>query len=77
MELAETASKFLSWIFCYWYLVNIIRNSIEIFPESRSLKFLYSLLTVQILDMILARFGLRKMEDFDPYEKSKEKEKMD
>jgi hypothetical protein len=75
IDLAETASKFLSWIFCYWYLVNIVRNSIEIFPESRSLKFIYSLLTVQILDMMLARFGLRKPDDFD--HDSKEKEKVD
>lgn len=74
IDLAETASKFLSWIFCYWYLVNILRNSMEIFPDSRALSFLYSLLTVQILDMFLTRFGLKRPED---YEKEKEKEKHD
>ncbi len=65
MDLAESASKFLSWIFCYWYLVNILRNSIEIFSESKSLKFLYSILTVQILDLILAKFGLKHYDDGD------------
>lgn len=73
-DLAESASKFLSWIFCYWYLVNILRNSIEIFPDSKALSFLYSLLTVQILDILLARFGLKRPEN---YEKEKEEEKHD
>jgi hypothetical protein len=63
LELAESATKFISWIVCYWYLVNILRNSMEIFPESRGLKFMYDLLTVQILDIILSRFGLKRPED--------------
>ncbi len=61
--LAQNATKFLTWIVCYWYLVNILRNSSEIFPEGKALKFLYDILTVQILDMILAKFGLMRPED--------------
>ena len=62
-SLAESASKFLSWFFCYWYLVNTLRNSTEIFPESKALKVLYSILTVQVFDMILGRFGLKRPDD--------------
>ena len=63
LELAERATKFISWIVCYWYLVNILRNAMEIFPYGRGLKFMYDLLTVQILDLILSRFGLKRPED--------------
>lgn len=59
MALAEGATKFLTWIVSYWYLVNILRNAREIFPGNETLKFLYDLLTVQVLEMLLARFGLR------------------
>lgn len=62
-ELAVTVPKFFTWIACYWYLVNILRNSIEIFPESEGIKFFYNLMTVQVLDIIFARFGLRRKDD--------------
>ena len=58
-NLAEAATKFMTWIVSYWYLVNILRNAREIFPGNETLKFLYDLLTVQVLEMLLARFGLR------------------
>ena len=58
-NLAEAATKFMTWIVSYWYLVNILRNAREIFPGNETLKFLYDLLTGQVLEMLLARFGLR------------------
>ncbi len=58
-NLAEAATKFMTWIVSYWYLVNILRNAREVFPGNETLKFLYDLLTVQVLEMLLARFGLR------------------
>lgn len=58
-NLAEGATKFMTWIVSYWYLVNILRNAREVFPGNETLKFLYDLLTVQVLEMLLARFGLR------------------
>lgn len=57
-ELAESATKFISWIVCYWYLVNVLRNAKEIFPWSRGLKFMYDLMTVEVLNLLLDRFGL-------------------
>ena len=58
-NLAESATKFMTWIVSYWYLVNILRNARDVFPGNETLKFLYDLLTVQVLEMLLARFGLR------------------
>lgn len=57
-ELAEEATKFISWIICYWYLINVLRNSKEIFPWSRGLKFMYDIMTIEVLNVILERFGL-------------------
>lgn len=61
-NLAEAATKFMTWIVSYWYLVNILRNAREIFPGNETLKFLYELLTVQVLEMILSRFRLRSQQ---------------
>ena len=58
-NLAESATKFMTWIVSYWYLVNILRNARDVFPGNETLKFLYDLLTVPVLEMLLARFGLR------------------
>ena len=58
-NLAESATKFMTWIVSYWYLVNILRNARDVFPGNETLKFLYDLLTIQVLEMLLARFGLR------------------
>lgn len=58
--LAEEATKFVSWVVCYWYLVNVLRNSKEIFPWSKGLKFMYDLMTVEVLNVILNRFGLNR-----------------
>jgi hypothetical protein len=62
-ELAITIPKFITWIACYWYLVNTLRNSIQLFPDSEGLKFFYNLMTVQVLDIILSKFGLNKKDD--------------
>lgn len=59
-ELALSVPKFFTWIACYWYLVNIIRNAKLMLPNSEGLEFFYSLLTIQILDMIFAKFGLKR-----------------
>ena len=61
-DLAVTVPKFFTWIACYWYLVNIIRNAKLIFPNSEGLKFFYRLLTIQILDLILEKFGLKSID---------------
>lgn len=71
-DLAITVPKFFTWIACYWYLVNIIRNAKLIFPSSESLKFFYNLLTIQILDLIFAKFGLKNSSTDGEKKKNKE-----
>ncbi len=71
-ELAKDAIKFISWIVCYWYLVNVLRNSKEIFPWSKGLKFLYDIMTIEVLNMILDRFGLKRTRKYE-YDKIDDK----
>ena len=71
-DLAVTVPKFFTWIACYWYLVNIIRNAKLIFPSSEGLKFFYNLLTIQILDLIFAKFGLKNSSTDGEKKKNKE-----
>lgn len=71
-DLAVTVPKFFTWIACYWYLVNIIRNAKLIFPSSEGLKFFYNLLTIQILDLIFAKFGLKNNSTDGEKKKNKE-----
>ena len=71
-DLAITVPKFFTWIACYWYLVNIIRNAKLIFPSSEGLKFFYNLLTIQILDLIFAKFGLKNNSTDGEKKKNKE-----
>ena len=64
-KLAVSVPKFFTWVACYWYLVNIFRNAIQIFPESKGLKFFYEFMTIQVLDIIFAKFGLKRKDDED------------
>ena len=72
IELSETIPKFFTWVASYFYLINIIRNAKLIHPENIGLKFFYEILTIQIFDMILGRFGVKmKKPDFEDDEKDK------
>ena len=73
-SLAEGATKFMTWIVSYWYLVNILRNAREIFPANDALKFLYELLTIQVLDMILERFGFHRQRKIDKNDEQNKEE---
>lgn len=63
VALAEGAAKFLTWVISFWYLVNILRNARLMFPTNEAIKFLHEFLTIQLLDIILARFGFRSQKD--------------
>ena len=73
-SLAEGATKFMTWIVSYWYLVNILRNAREIFPANEALEFLYEFLTIQVLDMILGRFGFHSQNKIDKKDEQNKKE---
>lgn len=71
-KLALAIPKFITWIASYFYLINIIRNSKQIFPKSEGLKFFYQLLTIQVFEMILAKFGLKNRDLNKDYEEEDE-----
>ena len=48
--------KVLTWFFGYHYLVNIVRNSMTIWPNIEALKTLYRILTVDIKFFIESKF---------------------
>lgn len=57
-ELAEGLTKWVTLIVCYFYLLNIARNARLVFPRSKSLWFFYSLLKVEVFDLIRRRLGI-------------------
>lgn len=59
-DIAFNSMKLLTWIMCYGYLVNIIRNAQNIHPENDTLVLLHDILTIEIFDAILGRFGIGK-----------------
>ena len=56
--------KVITWFFGYHYLVNIVRNSIIIWPGVQALKTFYRVLTVDVKffveNKIRERFGINK-----------------
>lgn len=73
-HLALTIPKFITWIASYFYLINIVRNAKQVFPTNEGLKFFYEILTIQVLEMIFSKFGL-KVDKFKMKNDGKEKEK--
>ena len=59
-DIAFNSMKLLTWIMCYGYLVNIVRNAKLIHPENETLSILHDVLTIEIFDALLGRFGLGK-----------------
>ena len=57
-ELARSLTKWVTLIVCYFYLLNIARNARMVFPHSKSLKFFYALLKVEVFGLIRKRLGL-------------------
>lgn len=57
-ELARALTKWVTLIVCYFYLLNIARNACLVFPRSKSLRFFYSLLKVEVFDLIRRRLGI-------------------
>ena len=55
-QLAFVAMKYLTWIVSYWYLVNVLKNAKIIFPTSKGVEFVYSIVTVDILVILMNKF---------------------
>lgn len=65
-EYAQFLVKCISWFFSWHYWVNIVRNTIIIWPNAEALKTLYRILTIDVKFFIENKFreklGLRKKE---------------
>ena len=59
-DIAFNSMKFLTWLMCYGYLVNIVRNARLIHPENETLEILHDVLTIEIFDALLGKFGFGK-----------------
>lgn len=63
VTLAISVTKFVTLFVCYSYLLNILRNSIKIFPKSKALPFFYKVLRVEFFSYLQSRFGFSPQED--------------
>lgn len=59
-DMAFNSMKLLTWIMCYGYLINIIKNAKLINPENETLVLLHDILTIEVFDAILGKFGIGK-----------------
>ena len=59
-DLAMSIPKFFTWSACYWYLVNILRNTKQLFPKSNGIKFFYDILTIKVFDWMISKMGIDK-----------------
>ncbi len=55
-DLANVFLKYLTWIVSYWYLVNVLKNAKKLFPKSESIKFVYDLVTIEIIAILKSKF---------------------
>lgn len=56
-ELALTLTKWVTLVVCYFYLLNVVRNAIIVFPNSKSLPFFYKVLKVEVYSYVRRQFG--------------------
>ena len=72
LDFAKMAIKYFTWIVCYWYLVNVLRNARIIFPNSEAVKFIYAVATVEILNLMMTKFGINlNQKEYDEYKRNK------
>lgn len=66
-NIAQETTKYLTYIVSYWYIVNVLRNAKQIYPKSKAISFLYSVLTTEVFNWIKNMIGIRlkKIEDTD------------
>ena len=63
VDLANTMITWLTYIVGYFYLTNIFRNAKILFPTSKSIKFIYSFLSTEVMYKLKAYLGFRKYKD--------------
>jgi len=71
--LSETGVKWVTYIACYFYLVNILKNAKLIHPQSKAIAFMYDILTIEIFAKLQDMIGLKFIRKY----KEKDEEKQD
>lgn len=60
--MTATAIKWLTYIVSYFYLVNIFRNAGKIFPNSKSIAFIYLFLSTEVFYKLKDMLGIKRKE---------------
>ena len=57
-SIAKNVVEYITIIVCYIYLLNIFRNAKKLFPNSKSISFVYDFLSTELITIIMERIGL-------------------
>lgn len=68
-ELGNTMITWLTYIVGYFYLTNIFRNARYLFPNSRSVRFIYAFLSTEVLYKLKEHLGFRHNPNINNNEK--------
>lgn len=60
IEIANSVIKWLTYIVSYFYITNIFRNAKKIFPNNKSIAFLYLFLSTEVFYKIKKMLGFRE-----------------
>ena len=63
LETGSTMVTWLTYIVGYFYMTNIFRNAVIIFPGSKSIAFIYSFLSTEVIYKLKEFLGFKKEEE--------------
>lgn len=77
-ELANDFANWLTYIVCYFYMTNILRNMKKCFPNSNAISFLYNVLSTEVFDSMKKMLGQKigidiSDDDNNKYDKDEQK----
>jgi len=59
-KIGHTAIKWVTLTVVYFYLTNILRNALAIFPQNKAIGFMYVVMTTQIFNKLRNYFGFQE-----------------
>ncbi len=71
--MGATMITWLTYIVGYFYLTNIFRNARYLFPNSRSVRFIYAFLSTEVLYKLKEHLGFRHNPDISDKEDNNDK----
>lgn len=58
-SLAMTITKWITWVVAYFYITNIFRNGLTVWPNNKAISFIYSFLTTETFSYIKDYFKMK------------------